>query len=103
MTTRNEYISTLEQRLENSDELIKTFKLRRRDATGGLADDYERVIVTLEENRSAALSKLRELRDSSEEDWESLRESAEHLWRDITNTLEQTRDAFLEGLKDDKK
>ena len=37
-----------------------------------------------------------------EDAWESLTSGAEQVWENVTAILQESKDAFLEGLQDDK-
>jgi TMP repeat len=45
---------------------------------------------------------LAEIQRAGEDAWESLKSGAEQVWENIKTTLQESKDAFFEGLQDDK-
>jgi uncharacterized coiled-coil DUF342 family protein len=91
----------MEAKLDEWSAQINELEAKARQAKAEKRQEYLELIATLRSNRDAASRKLNEIRDAADDAWEQLKAGAENLWKDVTNTLQQSKDAFFAGLREE--
>lgn len=101
-TTRNEMVTKLKAGLDRwnaeIDELEETVKRLKSEVD----QKYAEKITALKQKRDEATHKLREIEGATEDSGKSLQSETKEIWSEIKHTLGESKDAFFEGLNDDK-
>ena len=102
MSTRDEYVAKMKAKLDEWNAQIDELEAKTRRAKAQAAQKHQERIAELKRKRDEAQEKLEEIQGAGEDAWESLKSGAEQVWENITTTLQESKDAFFEGLQDDK-
>lgn len=102
MTTKNEYVAMMQAKLDEWNAHIDELEARARKAKAREAQQRHARIAELTRKRDEVRAQLEKLKQAGEDSWESLKAGAEQVWNDVTTTLQQSKDAFFEGLEKER-
>lgn len=101
MVTREKFVERLKAKLDEWDAELDKLEARGDAAKARASQRHAERVEALKQKRAAAAQKIAEIQGATGDAWENLKEGAESMWDEFTNTLKETKDAFLEGLQDD--
>ena len=102
MNTRDEYVAKAQAKLDQWNAQIDELEARARQAKAQEVQKHQERIADLKRKRDEAQQKLEEIQGAGEDAWGSLKSGAEELWQDLTTTLQESKNAFFEGLQADE-
>ncbi|MBA3979249.1 MAG: hypothetical protein C0462_01475 [Alcanivorax sp.] len=91
MTSRQEYIDKLKDKLTEWDNEIDKMEIKARQANEDLRHQWEKRKLDLKEKRQDLSSRL-----------EKVRNSADDTWDDLKRQMDATWDSVSEGIRDMK-
>ncbi|MEW6676278.1 MAG: hypothetical protein AB1421_00020 [Pseudomonadota bacterium] len=94
MTTRNEYVEQLKQKLDVWNEDLGRLEARAKVARTDLQIDYEMGLEKLRQQRDEAAAKLKALQASSEDAWRDLAAGAETAWGAMREAMDKAVSHF---------
>ena len=103
MATRDEYVAQMKVKLDEWNAQIDELEAKARQARAQAAHKHQERIAELKRKRDQAQGKLKEIQAASEGAWEGLKLGAEQIWDDFKSTLQVSKEAFFEGLREDEK
>ena len=101
-TTNNELVIQLNASLDRWNAEIDELEKTVRHMKAMVDQEYAERISNLKRKRDEVRHKLRELEGGTDDAGKSLRSETKEIWSDIKHTLEESKDAFLEGLHADE-
>lgn len=100
-TTRNEMVTKLKAGLDRWNTEIDEVEETVRQMKAKVDQDYAEKIRGLKQKRDEAKHKLHEIEGAAEDLGKSLQSETKEIWGEIKHTLQESKDAFYEGLRDD--
>lgn len=97
MTTRNEFIAQLKAKLDEWNAEIDELEAKARKKHAQATQAFNERYAELRVKRDEASTRLNELRSSADDAWQNLTSGTEAMWNDLQATLEDTKNALLEG------
>lgn len=94
MTTRNEYVEQLKNKLDQWNADIAKWEDKARVAKTDLRIDYEMQLETLRSRRDEATAKLKELQASSEAAWQELKAGTDAAWSALREAFDKAASHF---------
>ncbi|QKK01929.1 MAG: hypothetical protein HND55_04190 [Pseudomonadota bacterium] len=94
MTTRNEFIGKLKERLDDLDQKIEKLKGKGEKMQDEARKEYESRLHDLREKRREASRKIKEIEAAGDEKWQHLKDEAEHLWNALGNSFNYFKSHF---------
>lgn len=101
-TTSNEIVTKLKAGLDQWNTEIDELEETVRQLKAKVDQEYAERITSLKQKRDEAKHKLREIKGAPDDAGESLQSGTKEIWGDLKHTWKESKDAFLEGLHDDK-
>ena len=80
MTTRDEYVASMKNQLDEWNNEIDTMEARAGAVQADLRMDFNKELAALRAQRDNGENKLEELKSSSEGAWDRVKLEAENLW-----------------------
>ena len=94
MSKKEAYEKKLEAQLDEWNAKIDVLKAKAERAGAEAKVDYEETIEDLKQKRSAAKSKLQDLRQAGDDAWEDIKSGVEQAWDEFGNAVKQATDRF---------
>jgi uncharacterized coiled-coil DUF342 family protein len=94
MTTRNEYVEQLKNKLDEWNHELARWEEKARAKKNDLTIDYEMKMDELRKQRDEATAKLKEVQASSEEAWKELKAGADAAWASMREAFDKARTHF---------
>lgn len=101
-TTSNEILTKLKAGLDRWNAEIDELEEAVRQKKAQVDQEYAERIASLKQKRNEAKHKLREFKGVADDAGEGLQSGTKEIWGEIKNTLQESKEAFFEGLHDDK-
>jgi len=79
MSKRHEYIEMLKEQIDEMNAKIDDWQTKREDVEGRVKEEAEEKLVAFREAAAAASTKLREIRDATDDSWEDLKTEMEKV------------------------
>ena len=94
MTTRNEYVEQLKNKLDEWNHEIAKWEEKARARKNDLTINYEMTMDDLRKKRDDATAKLKEVQASSENAWEELKAGADSAWSALREAFDKAKTHF---------
>ena len=94
MTTRNEYIEQLKNKLDQWNADIGKWEEKARVAKTDARIEYEMQLETLRQRRDEATAKLKDLQSSSEAAWQELKAGTDAAWSALREAFDKAAAHF---------
>ncbi len=94
MTTRNEYVEQLKNKLDEWNVDLAKWEEKARGKKNDLTIDYEMKLEDLRKNREEVTAKLKEVQASSEEAWKDLKAGADSAWAAMREAFDKAKTHF---------
>lgn len=94
MGKRDEFIRSLQAKLEQWNAEIDTLTLKADKVTEDLRQEYHEQIESLKEKQAAARKKIEEIQQAGDSAWEDLKTGAELAWSAMGEAIESARSRF---------
>jgi hypothetical protein len=94
MTTRQEHVEHLKQKLDHWNGELSKWEDKARLAKTDMRIEYEMQLEALRKHKETATDKLKELQDSSEGAWKDLAAGADVVWADVRSAFEKAASHF---------
>ena len=94
MTTRNEYVEQLKNKLDEWNVDLAKWEEKARGKKNDLTIDYEMKLEDLRKNREEVTAKLKEVQASSEEAWKDLKAGAVSAWAAMREAFDKAKTHF---------
>jgi uncharacterized coiled-coil DUF342 family protein len=94
MTTRNEYIEQLKNKLDEWNHDLAHWEEKARAKKNDLTINYEMTMDDLRKKRDDASAKLKEVQASSEEAFKELKAGADVAWAAMRDAFDKARTHF---------
>ena len=101
-TTKNEMVTQLNDALDRWNAEIDELEKTVRHMKAMVDQEYAERISNLKQKRDEVIHKLREIEGAPDDAGKSLQSEKKEIWSEIKHTLEESKDAFFEGLHDDE-
>ena len=92
--SRNEFIGTMKDRLDDLDNQIEDLKKRGEKFEGEAHKEYENRLHDLREKRREAKRKIDDIQAASEEKWQQVKDEVEHAWKALGNSFNYFKSHF---------
>lgn len=100
--TKNEIVTQLNAGLDRWNAEIDELEKTVRHMKAMVDQEYAERISNLKQKRDEVTHKLREIEGATDDTGKGLQSGSKEIWSDIKHTLEESKDAFFEGLHDDE-
>jgi predicted nucleic acid-binding Zn-ribbon protein len=100
MISREDYLSQLQDRLDEWHAEIETLKQDVVRVRPEIRADLEKRIVDLRKQCDAASQKITEIRTAKDSGWESLRDGTDRMWQGLKGFFQETKEAFQKGYRE---
>lgn len=97
MKERKEYIARIKAKLDEWDDELEKLETRAAEATGSMAEHWERHKMELQEVLIEMQERIDELRDSAGEAWGEFGDGLESAWSKVSTDLEALTDRLFPG------
>ncbi len=87
MASRDEYVTKIKGRLDELNVEIGKIEEKLSKAGAETRKDLQPYMTKAREAREALVSKLNELKNSSEATWESSKDEVEHVWKTFKQSV----------------
>ena len=94
MTTRNEYVEQLKNKLDLWNADLAKWEAKAKVAKTDMQIEYEMHLDGLRKHRDEAADKLKELQGSSEGAWQDLKAGAESAWAAMREAFDKAGTHF---------
>ena len=94
MSTRNEYVEQLKNKLDEWNHDIAKWEEKARAKKNDLTINYEMTLDDLCKKRDDANARLKELQASSEGAWKELKAGADSAWAAMREAFDKARTHF---------
>jgi chromosome segregation ATPase len=94
MQTREEYIQELKAKLDEFNSAIDILQVQGKLAQMETRQEYERQMKKFTAKRDEILSRLEEMRHSSDEAWEEMRRGVDQAWSHLKDAFYQAKSHF---------
>jgi uncharacterized coiled-coil DUF342 family protein len=94
MMTRDECVKNFKAQLDELNEKINKIEEKTKSVNDKAKVKLKARILYLREKRDSALSKIHEIKNTSEETWQDLQEGAENVILSLKKTLDKTMSHF---------
>ena len=99
MSTKDEYVAKMKAKLDEWNAQLDELAAKTRQEKARIGPKYEAQIAELRRKRDAAREKLDELAGATGDTWQTLQAGTEQLRNDFKDTLQKSKQVFLEGLE----
>jgi len=87
MASRDEFVAKIKEQLGEGNADIAKLEEKLSKAGDETRKELEPFMIKAREAREALVSKLNELKNSSEATWESSRDEVEHVWKTFKQSV----------------
>jgi len=94
MSKRDEYVRTLQLKLEEWNMEIDLLTEKTDKLSANLKNDYQEQIEVLKKKRESASEKIDEIQLAGESAWEDLKSGIELAWDAMSEAIESARSRF---------
>jgi uncharacterized coiled-coil DUF342 family protein len=101
-TTKNEIVTQLKADLDRWNTELDELEETVRQMKAKVDQEYAEKVATLKQKRDEAEHKLHEFEVVADDTGKNLQSETKEMWGEIKHTLQESRDAFYEGLQDDE-
>jgi chromosome segregation ATPase len=91
---RRELIDNLSAQLEQLDAKIDELESKAEKADAGTQQEHDMQIKNLRNKMTLAQEKMKEMKDSGDEDWNELREGAENAMDEVDSAIKSAISRF---------
>ncbi|HUW93889.1 MAG TPA: hypothetical protein VMV74_12045 [Bacteroidales bacterium] len=98
---KENYQQKIENQLDEWRTDIDNLKLKAKSATAETRLRYDEQIDKLELKLTEGKSKLKDIKESSEDAWDSIKEGADSIWDTMKATFKEAKEKFRD--KDEEK
>jgi len=100
MTTRDEFVNKLKTRLDKLNVGIEKIEHRANSVKDDAKAKLQKRIEQLREKRDSALSKIHEVKNTSEEAWNDLKQGTENIVNSLKTAITETLAHFKKHQND---
>ncbi len=94
MRTRDEYVRTLQLKLEEWNMEIDLLSEKAGKLAADAKNEYQEQIETLQEKQEAARQKIEEINLAGESAWEDMKAGVELAWSALAEAMDSARSRF---------
>jgi predicted nucleic acid-binding Zn-ribbon protein len=94
MSKRDEFIRSLQVKLEQWNAEIDTLTTKADKVTADVRQEYHAQIESLKEKHGAARKKIEEIQQAGDSAWEDLKSGAELAWTAMGEAIDSAKNRF---------
>jgi uncharacterized coiled-coil DUF342 family protein len=101
-TTRHAMVTKLKDGLDQWNKEIDALEETVRKRKAAVEEEYAERMSELKQKRDEAIQKLQKIKGAASDAGQGLESGSKEIWSEIKHTLKESKDAFFEGLDEDK-